>query len=451
MTQFQLALPKTHFVLYKDSTKPQKVPSPSTIYLPRWQTYGQWLALLASLLLLSGCGNLARLAKDIRETGDQLRVVSGRISAPVCKDCEIIIAVSGDDQGQEIHNYRVFERSGNFRLAALRDSRFLIAFQDLNRDFSYQANEPAVWYKLPEREIKAGDVTDIELLLHGPSDRPVPPTLEKIFNLRGSSLGKIDVQVGDVLELDDERFSHESASMGMWEPIGFMKSGRAGIFFLEPYDPARIPVLFVHGINGTPRNFRAIIKGLDHQRFQPWVLNYPSGLDLRALGDGLIGILAELRHRYGFNTLHFVAHSMGGLMVREYMAECTRSNACDYAGNFVSISTPFDGVASTSLWIDYARVVMPVWRNLVPDGPFLSEHFKHPLPPGVRQTMLITYRNTSRLSRDSGDGVIPLESQLRLEAQRQAVNIRGFNEDHTSVLQSSEAIKEVNQALLGVR
>ena len=451
MTQFQPTLPKTCFVLYKDSTKPQKVPSPSTIYLPRWQTYGQWLALLASLLLLSGCGNLARLAKDIRETGDQLRVVSGRISAPVCKDCEIIIAVSGDDQGQEIHNYRVFERSGNFRLATLRNSRFLIAFQDLNRDFSYQANEPAVWYKLPEREIKAGDVTDIELLLHGPSDRPVPPTLEKIFNLRGSSLGKIDVQVGDVLELDDERFSHESASMGMWEPIGFMKSGRAGIFFLEPYDPARIPVLFVHGINGTPRNFRAIIKGLDHQRFQPWVLNYPSGLDLRALGDGLIGILAELRHRYGFNTLHFVAHSMGGLMVREYMAECTRSNACDYAGNFVSISTPFDGVASTSLWIDYARVVMPVWRNLVPDGPFLSELFKHPLPPGVRQTMLITYRNTSRLSRDSGDGVIPLESQLRLEAQRQAVNIRGFNEDHTSVLQSSEAIKEVNQALLGVR
>jgi pimeloyl-ACP methyl ester carboxylesterase len=451
MTQFQLALPKTHFVLYKDSTKPQKVPYLSTIYLPCWQAFGQWLALLASLLLLSGCGNLARLAKDIRETGDQLRVVSGRISAPVCKDCEIIIAVSGDDQGQEIHNYRVFERSGNFRLAALRDSRFLIAFQDLNRDFSYQANEPAVWYKLPEREIKAGDVTDIELLLQGPSDRPVPPTLEKIFNLRGSSLGKIDVQVGDVLELDDERFSHESASMGMWEPIGFMKSGRAGIFFLEPYDPARIPVLFVHGINGTPRNFRAIIKGLDHQRFQPWVLNYPSGLDLRALGDGLIGILAELRHRYGFNTLHFVAHSMGGLMVREYMAECTRSNACDYAGNFVSISTPFDGVASTSLWIDYARVVMPVWRNLVPDGPFLSELFKHPLPPGVRQTMLITYRNTSRLSRDSGDGVIPLESQLRLEAQRQAVNIRGFNEDHTSVLQSSEAIKEVNQALLGVR
>jgi hypothetical protein len=93
------------------------------------------------------------------------------------------------------------------------------------------------------------------------------------------------------------------------------------------------------------------------------------------------------------------------------MAECTRSNACDYAGNFVSISTPYGGVASTALWVDYARVVMPVWRNLVPDGPFLSDLFKNPLPPSVRQTMLISYRNTSRISRDSGDGVIPLESQ----------------------------------------
>ena len=162
MTRPLLASQKSFFVLYKDSTKQQKVPCKAINFLPRRQTLGLWLVLLTSLFLLSGCGNLARLAKDIRETGDQLRVVSGRISAPVCKDCEIIIAVSGDDQGQEIHNYRVFERSGNFRLAALRDSRFLIAFQDLNQDFSYQANEPAVWYKLTEsKKQKATNVLNI--------------------------------------------------------------------------------------------------------------------------------------------------------------------------------------------------------------------------------------------------------------------------------------------------
>ena len=409
--------------------------------------YVVWFAMLACLGLFSGCGNLTRLAKDILETDERLRLVSGKIDSSVCNDCEVIIAVAGDDQGKEIHNYRVFERPGNFRLAALHDSKFLIVFQDLNRDFSYQVNEPAVWYDLSKTKIKTRDVADIEISLRGPSARPVPPALERLFDLRGNSLGKIDVQAGSVQSIADEKFSEESAVMGMWEPIGFMKSGRAGIFFLEPYDPARIPVLFVHGINGTPRNFTSMINAIDHQKYQVWVLNYPSGLDLRALGDGMVGILAELRHRYGFNTLHFVAHSMGGLMVREYMAECVRSNGCDYAGNFISISTPYGGVASTATWIDYARVVMPVWRNLVPDGPFLNDLFIRPLPPGVRQTLIVSYRNVSRFSRDSGDGVIPLESQLRLEAQRQAVAIRGFNEDHNSVLESKEVHFEVNKAL----
>ena len=409
---------------------------------------GAWIVLFSGLLLLSGCGNFGRLAADIIETQERLRVVSGQIDGPACKDCEVIVVVMGDDQGQEIHNYRVFERPGKFRLAALHDSRFLVAFQDLNRDFAYQSNEPAVWYDLSASSIKRGDVENIVLSLKGPAARPLPATLEKLFELRGNSLGKIDVQLGKVVSLDDERFSRESATMSMWEPIGFMKAGRAGIFFLEPYDPAKTPVLFVHGINGTGRNFASMIEHLDRRQFQPWVLNYPSGMDLRALGDGLVGLLAELRHRYGFSKMHFVAHSMGGLMVREYLAECVRTNSCDYAGNFVSISSPFGGIPNMELWLDFARVVMPAWRNLVPDGPFLKNLFALPLPNGVRHTMLISYRNTSSFSRESGDGVIPLKSQFQLDAQRQAVAVRGFDEDHINILKSAEVHSEVNQTLL---
>lgn len=414
---------------------------------PHLRRSGFWLIVFSSLVLC-GCSNLGRLAADITETRERLRVVSGRVDAPTCKDCEVIVVVMGDEQGQEIHNFRVFERPGKFRLAALRDSRFLVAFQDLNRDFAYQSGEPAVWYDLTASPIKRGDVDDIALSLIGPSTRPLPSALEKLFELRGNSLGKIDVQLGKVVSLDDERFSRDSASMSMWEPIGFMKAGRAGVFFLEPYDPAKTPVLFVHGINGTGRNFSSMIEHLDRQRFQPWVLNYPSGMDLRALGDGLVGLLAELRHRYGFSKMHFVAHSMGGLMVREYLAECMRTNGCDYAGNFISISSPYGGVANMELWLDFARVVMPAWRNLVADGPFLKNLFSLPLPASVRHTMLISYRNTSSFSRDSSDGVIPLKSQLRLDAQRQAAAIRGFDEDHIGILQSAEVHSEVNLALL---
>ena len=405
------------------------------------------LALLLGVALLSGCGNLARLAADIRESGAQLRVVSGTLGGGNCRECEWIVVVMGDERGEAIHNFRVFEQSGPFRIAALRSSRYLFAFQDSNRDFSYQPGEPAAWHDLKADEMLRGVPAEAILQLGRAPLRPPPAGLERLFDLRGTNLGQIDVQLGVVTDLSDGRFSEESATMGMWEPLGFMKAGRAGIFFLEPYDPTRTPVLFVHGIRGTPRSFAGIIDTLDRRRFQAWVLNYPSGLDLRALGDGLVGLLAELRHRYGFGRLHIVSHSMGGLLTREYLAECARSGSCDYVSNVVSISTPFGGIAAMGSWLEYARVVMPVWRNLAPDGPFLRDLFALPLPSGVSYHLLFGYRNDDALSRGSSDGVIPLDSQLLPAAQAEAVEMRGYNEDHVSILGNAKLQHFINEAL----
>lgn len=406
------------------------------------------LALLACSLLLSACGNVFRLLADARESSEQLRVVSGTLEGGSCRDCEWIIVVLGDVRGEAIHNFRVFEQAGRFNIAALRDSRHLFAFQDINRDFSYQPGEPAVWDDLDPAEMQRGDPPAVVLRVAPVLKRAAPTGLENIFDLRGTSLAQIDVQLGVVSPLSDARFSPESATMGMWEPVGFMKAGRAGVFFLEPYDPRRTPVLFVHGIRGSPRNFASIIDSLDRSRFQAWVLNYPSGLDLRALGDGLVGLLTELRHRYGFNTLHIVSHSMGGLLTREYLAECARAGGCDYVSTVVSISTPFSGIAALGDWMEFSRVVVPVWRNLVPEKPFLRDLFALPLPSGVSYHLLFGYRNAATLSRSSGDGVIPLESQLRPAAQNEAVAVRGFNEDHVSILGNAELQNYINDALL---
>jgi hypothetical protein len=57
----------------------------------------------------------------------------------------------------------------------------------------------------------------------------------------------------------------------------------ARIQVLEPYDTSRIPVLFIHGIGGTPRDFRAVIDALDRTRFQAWVFSYPPGARTRAI------------------------------------------------------------------------------------------------------------------------------------------------------------------------
>lgn len=411
-------------------------------------TYRFALRLLGLILslLLAGCGNFSRLAADILESGGTLRVVSGSLQAPACERCELIIAVLGDAKGDAIHNYRVFERPGEFRIAALNTSRYLFAFQDLNRDFTYQENEPAVWFDLSARGIVNNSVTDVVLDIGSPRVRP-SPRVAGLFELRGTGLGHIDVLLGRVTTIDDPRFNEEAAEMGMWEPLGYMKTGHAGIFFLEPYDPSRIPVLFVHGINGTPQNFRRLIDNLDRSRFQAWVINYPSGFDLRALGDGLLGVLAELRLRHDFKRMHIVAHSMGGLLIREYLAECSRARACDYVDKVISVATPYAGIENMSLYLDLATVVMPVWRNLLPDGPFLGNLFTAPLPPGASLHIAFAYLSDRSPTGKPGDGVVSLKTQLRLDAQREAASMRGFHEDHVGVLSSEELRDYVNTVL----
>lgn len=397
-------------------------------------------------LALAGCGNLSRLAVDIIESGSTLRLASGVLRAPPCERCELIIVVLGDERGDAIHNYRVFERPGNFRIAALNTSRYLFAFQDRNRDFAYQDDEPGVWFDLAAQGIATDSVGDVVLAIGPRLARPAP-RVPDLFEMRGTALGRIDILLGKVTTIDDPRFDRDAAERGMWEPLGYMKTGHAGIFFLEPYDPARVPVLFVHGINGTPQNFRKLIASLDRQRFQAWVINYPSGFDLRALGDGLLGVLAELRLRHDFERLHIVAHSMGGLLIREYLAECRRARTCDYVDKVVSVATPYAGIENMSLFLDLATVVMPVWRNLLPEGPFLAGLFREPLPPKTSLHMAFAFRNDVTAGSQPGDGAVSLKTQLRPEAQREATSMRGFNADHVGVLDSAEVHQYVNAIL----
>ncbi len=57
---------------------------------------------------------------------------------------------------------------------------------------------------------------------------------------------------------------------------------RQGIFFLEPFDPNKIPIIFIHGLMSSPHAWINFINNLDHdpefrRRYQPCVLFYPSG------------------------------------------------------------------------------------------------------------------------------------------------------------------------------
>ena len=114
-------------------------------------------------------------------------------------------------------------------------------------------------------------------------------------------------------------FSGENYSMGMWKPVRFLLEVGGGLFFLQEYEEDKIPVLFIHGINGGPTDWRVVAGTLDERYFQPWVLYYPSGLRLDMVSNYLVWAIAELHEKYRFRQLYLVAHSMGGLIARSFV------------------------------------------------------------------------------------------------------------------------------------
>src|SRR5262249_37451897 len=148
-----------------------------------------------------------------------------------------------------------------------------------------------------------------------------------------------------------------------------------GLYLLEPYDPKKIPVLFVHGIGGTPQEFRTLIAALDHTRFQPWVFYYQSGSRLDVVATMLTQLFVRLRTRLGFERAVGIAHSMGGLVTRAFILPDFETNATHVVRTYVTISSPLGGMPSAGWGVKTSPVVVRSWEGLAPGSAFLDGLF----------------------------------------------------------------------------
>lgn len=101
-----------------------------------------------------------------------------------------------------------------------------------------------------------------------------------------------------------------------------------GLFGLAPYDPAKIPVVFVHGLGSTPSIWRHQVSSIlaDPQlsrRYQPLLFIYPTGISVPGAAARLRDSLQLYRKRWdpqqrsrSFERMVLVGHSMGGLLSR---------------------------------------------------------------------------------------------------------------------------------------
>jgi pimeloyl-ACP methyl ester carboxylesterase len=424
-----------------------------------WKKWGPYLSeqhwesmaicvVLAVALLAGGCG-FGTLRKNIEQVAE-LAMVEGHARVRGAEGNPIVV-VAYDVTTAQIVDLFLLPRSGPFFFALPTGKYQFAAFEDRNRDLSYEpGDEPAVL--VTDLELRAGERrTGLDLTIDPGSTARVPVTVKAFSRERREIHYFPALQFGTVVNIDDTRFSEENGKLGLWDPLRFLFDVGAGIYFLEKYDSHKIPVLFVHGAVGTPSDWKYLVSSLDRSRFQPWLAYYPTAPHLDRLGRGLVRAIAALQVKYGFSRLILVAHSMGGLVSRaalNYVMENASTGRAVFVPAFVSISTPWDGHSEAAKGVKYSPVVAPSWEDMAPGSPFLTRLSQTGLPPKCEYSLFFSYRGRGG---EANDGTVTVSSELAMPIQRQAFRVLGFDEDHMSILGSREVAEQLNAILARAR
>jgi pimeloyl-ACP methyl ester carboxylesterase len=326
-----------------------------------------------------------------------------------------------------------------------------MAFEDLNGDLSFQPEEPAGVCESPSPIVARPGETLANLFVRVQAAGAVNVP----FKADARSSASADVtedlhryQMGQVVSLDDPRFSSANVRWGLWVPLEFLPDTGAGLYFLQEYRRDKTPMLFVHGSGGNPTDFRYLIENLDRSRYQPWVYFYPTGMRLERQGELLYRIIAALQNRFEFRQLCVLAHSMGGLVAQGAISEAVRRSAPIEFATFITLSTPWQGHAGAEKGVAQSPAVVPAWKDMATSSAFLKRIWENPLPEKTAYYLLFGYSGDfSLVINRNNDGAVSLASMLDPRAQAAARRTFGFNEDHGGVL-SSPAVVQVVQAIL---
>jgi len=105
------------------------------------------------------------------------------------------------------------------------------------------------------------------------------------------------------------------------------------IYFVQHYDPAKIPLVFVHGLVSSPDAFKDMINELApepwfRQHYQIWLYNYPTGnpwlfssMQFREVMRGACHYARTKGDDRNLKRMVVVAHSMGGLLARSSVTD----------------------------------------------------------------------------------------------------------------------------------
>ena len=352
-----------------------------------------------------------------------------------------IAAFSSKYQANELVDTMYFQVAGSdFGLNLPEGSYHLLVFADINANGAFEPSEVVGERAIeldsslvPDKVLGHVDVQLAEpVMIDWDVTIDVPDTSGRAESLFYPS--------GAIRSLDDPIFDSGFSTLGMYDPASFLEQAPTMFFALEEDLGHKIPVVFVHGIDGSAREFKAFVGQLDRSRYKPWFFHYPSGGDLDQLAELFYQIfLSGKVASSGGHPIIIVAHSMGGLVVREAINKYEGHSRENSLQLFVTMATPFGGHAAAAAGEKHGLIVLPSWRDLNPESSFIGNLYRKPLPDFVHHELIYAYQNPGVIKLgENSDGVVALTSQLHPQAQGQASGQFGFDNTHTDILESQE-------------
>ena len=400
-----------------------------------------FLVLFLVCLVAAGC-TLVKLKKDVKESLASTILV-GHVSTASAGKGPIVVAACSIDQGKRaIAHYTILHDSGEYELMVAPGNYHVFAFWDQNSNLTYDAGEPAGQYGDPKIvTVPAGGVVlQIDFVIPEKGSRIDLPQGFQISSVKPEKLQSR--LAGAVTALDDERFADENGKKGFWEPTEFFREFGGNIYFLEAYDPKKIPILFVHGAGGTPVGWKYFVAHIDRTRFQPWFFYYPTGARIKSMSYLLYWKLFNLQIKYQFDSLYITAHSMGGLVARSFLVDY--GQYFPYVKLFISLATPWGGDRTAEYGVNQSPAVIPSWIDMQPESEFIKSLYRTKMPETTSFYMFSGHRGGRNPFQSNNDGTISLSSILDLRPQAEAKMNYAFNEDHASIISSKEVLAQYN-------
>lgn len=215
-------------------------------------------------------------------------------------------------------------------------------------------------------------------------------------------------------------------------PLGALapKRGSAGhqyrIEHLSPIQRGRVvsgvaesgtPILLLHGMADNHSIFALLRRGLQRRGFtRVYSMNYSvRTTDVRTAAAQLAGEIEEICEESGYERMHVVAHSLGGLIARYYV---TRLGGDERVHTIVTLGSPHRGTHLARL------LPLPITRQLSPGSALLDE-LDRPAP-GCRTRFICFWSDTD-------EAILPARNAELIHPDLQVTNIELTGVGHLSL------------------